>query len=165
MTPSEFLDRPGLSGPFGALMDEYARAAGDFCRVLEGFDSHGFERERPSSDPDTRSPRAIALHVCGAARRYADYIRKARSLAFANRHLADPSAILEPAGARRLLREALRYTESALDGFYDADYDANRALEFTVRWGPRYDPEMLLEHAIVHLLRHRRQLERWNSAP
>ena len=23
------------------------------------------------------------------------------------------------------------------------------------------DPEMILEHAIVHLLRHRRQLERW----
>ena len=39
--------------------------------------------------------------------------------------------------------------------------EANRALEFTVLWGPRYDPEMILEHAVVHLLRHRRQLERW----
>ena len=25
-----------------------------------------------------------------------------------------------------------------------------------------YDPEILLEHAICHLLRHRLQLERWN---
>jgi len=28
-----------------------------------------------------------------------------------------------------------------------------------------YDPEMLLEHAVVHLLRHRRQLERWPRPP
>ena len=69
MAPSEFLDRPGLPVPFGALMDEYARAAGDFCRVLEGFDASRFQGERASNDPDTRSPRALALHVCGAARR------------------------------------------------------------------------------------------------
>jgi hypothetical protein len=37
------------------------------------------------------------------------------------------------------------------------------ALSFPVRWGPTYDPEMILEHAICHLLRHRRQLERWVS--
>jgi len=28
------------------------------------------------------------------------------------------------------------------------------------RWGQRYDLEQLLEHAIVHVLRHRRQIER-----
>lgn len=27
-----------------------------------------------------------------------------------------------------------------------------------------YNPESMLEHAICHLLRHRRQLERWSSA-
>ena len=31
------------------------------------------------------------------------------------------------------------------------------------RWGPVYDAEGLLEHAIVHILRHRRQLERFIS--
>jgi uncharacterized damage-inducible protein DinB len=36
-----------------------------------------------------------------------------------------------------------------------------QALSFAVRWGPRYDPEMILEHAVCHLLRHRGQLERW----
>jgi hypothetical protein len=29
-----------------------------------------------------------------------------------------------------------------------------------VNWGPVYDPEGMLEHGIVHLLRHRRQIER-----
>ena len=28
-------------------------------------------------------------------------------------------------------------------------------------WGQRYDPDQLMEHAIVHVLRHRRQIERF----
>ena len=30
-----------------------------------------------------------------------------------------------------------------------------------VRWGQLYDVEQLMEHAIVHVLRHRRQVERF----
>ena len=30
-----------------------------------------------------------------------------------------------------------------------------------VRWGPTYDFEQLFEHAIVHVLRHRRQIDRF----
>ncbi|MCR9290718.1 MAG: DinB family protein, partial [Bacteroidetes bacterium] len=30
-----------------------------------------------------------------------------------------------------------------------------------VRWGQLYDVEQLFEHAIVHILRHRRQIERF----
>jgi hypothetical protein len=35
------------------------------------------------------------------------------------------------------------------------------AVSMKVRWGPTYDLEQLLEHAIVHILRHRRQIERF----
>ena len=31
-----------------------------------------------------------------------------------------------------------------------------------VSWGQRYDVEQIMEHAIVHILRHRRQIERFN---
>lgn len=30
-----------------------------------------------------------------------------------------------------------------------------------VRWGQQYDVEQLMEHAIVHVLRHRRQIEKF----
>ena len=158
-----FLDRPGLPGPFGALMDEYARAAEEFCRVVEGFSPAAFEEERPGNDPDTRSPRALCLHVCGAARRYADYIRRARGLPFVDRFLLDPALLTTPGETRGHLAAGLRYTEGALAGLHEAPEETVAALKFTVRWGPVYDPEMILEHAIVHLLRHRRQLERWSG--
>ena len=91
-----FIHHPGLSGPFGALMDEYARAAEDFCRVVESFDLAGFDAERPSNNPNTISPRAICLHVIGAAHRYAHYIRKARGVDFVERYEADPARLHSP---------------------------------------------------------------------
>ena len=156
-----FLDRPGLPGTFGALMDEYARAAVDLCRVVESFDAAAFAVERPSDDPNTVSPRAICLHIYGAARRYSDYIRKARGLPHDEKFAAPEDAIARAADLRPRLAEAMRYTEGAIEGLHGVDEETMMALKFPVRWGPTYDPEMLLEHAVVHLLRHRRQLERW----
>ncbi|HEV7515403.1 MAG TPA: hypothetical protein VGR07_03810, partial [Thermoanaerobaculia bacterium] len=74
---------------------------------------------------------------------------------------ADRTIVEQPAGLRPLLAAALRSMEGALSGFYDADDATITALRFEMPWGPTYDPEILLEHAIVHLLRHRRQVERW----
>ena len=155
-----FLDRPGLPGMFGALLDEYARAAEDFCRAIETIPVERFLRERPSDDPDTVSIRAMCRHAVGAAHRYADYVLEARKLPFADKYTPPPEAIPQPDSVRPALEETLRYTEKALQGWYEDPAPAEQ-VKFNVRWGPLYDPEMILEHAIVHLLRHRRQAERW----
>jgi hypothetical protein len=157
---ADFLRQPGRAGVFGALIDETARAAHDFCRVVEAFDLARFEGRRASDDPNCVSPRAIATHVVQAAHRYSHYVRKARGFAFVERFELDPGRLVRPADARALLRDALHDTERAVEGLR-GDEDEMRQLAFTVRWGPRYDPEMILEHGVCHLLRHRRQLERW----
>ncbi len=162
MAWTDFLRLPGRPGPWGALMDEAARAAEDFCVVAEGFPEDAFVRGRVSDDADTVSPRSISVHVCGAAGRYADYVHDALGT---NHDGAppDPDATLRaPGDVRGHLTAALRYTESTIEPLLDASYEAVRGLAFEVRWGPTYDPEMLLEHGICHLLRHRRQLERWD---
>jgi hypothetical protein len=81
-------------------MDGYARAAEDFCRVVEGFDSARFVAERASSNPSTVSPHAICVHACGAAHRYAHYIRKARGVDFVERYELDPSRLVSPQEVR-----------------------------------------------------------------
>lgn len=160
MTTS-FIQHPGLSGPFGALMDEYARAAEDFCRVVEAFEPPRFVAERASDNPNTVSPHAICAHACGAAHRYAHYIRKAMGVDFVERYDMDPSRIRSPHDVRGLLAEGITFTEATVAPLLRSTQKEIEALSFTVRWGPRYDPEMILEHAVCHLLRHRRQLERW----
>lgn len=156
-----FIRHPGRAGPFGALMDEYARAAEDFCQVVESVDLARFTAERPSNNPNTVSPRAICLHVIGAAHRYAHYIRKAHGIDFIERYEADPERLHSPSDVRAFLAEGIVLTEETVEPLLNATEKDIQALSFTVRWGPRYDPEMIVEHAVCHLLRHRRQLERW----
>jgi len=154
------IDHPGLRGAFGAIMDEYARAAEDFCRVLESLPPGSLDWTQSSTDPDTGSVRTLCAHVINAARGYANYVREARILPKSGERI-DAQTIRAAREVRDRLAEALRYTEGALEGLYDVDEPTYAAIRFQVRWGPVYDPEMILEHAIVHLLRHRRQLERW----
>lgn len=150
-----FLDHPGLPGPFGALMDEYARAAEDLCATVEALPL----LQVPSPDPELASIQAVSIHVIRAAHGHANYIRKVRDLPMTP---APEVEIPTPAALRPLLATELRYMEGALEGLYDAPEEVFTRLTFQVRWGPTYDPEMMLEHAIVHLLRHRRQIERWS---
>ena len=39
--------------------------------------------------------------------------------------------------------------------------ESDNIKKLTTRWGQMYNIEQLLEHAIVHVLRHRRQIERF----
>ena len=161
MEQHSFLTHPGRSGAFGALMDEYARAAEDYCRVLETFNDSRFGSEKPNNSATTRSPRAMCVHVIGAAHRYAHYIRKRRGIDFVERFEMDPARVRSPKDVRPLLAEAIMFTEATVEPLLEISEEEILALSFPVRWGPTYDPEMILEHAICHLLRHRRQLERW----
>lgn len=154
---SDFLDRPGSSGGFGALLDEYARAAKGLCRVVESLAPERFVEERPSDDPDCVSPREICRHCARAAVGYANYLLHAQGSAMQKRGLR----IEEPADVRPALADALRLTEQAVEPLRSLDDEALAAIEFRSRWGTLYNPESMLEHAICHLLRHRRQLERW----
>ncbi len=157
---SEFLTKAGSAGPVGALMDEYARAAGDFCRVVETFDQERFDTERESDDKDTVSVREICRHVGGAAVYYAIDLNKALERP-ADRPFDARARIHTPGDVRSVLVDALRYTEQAAEPLRSMADEEVEKLTFRVSWGTLYNPEILLEHAIVHLLRHRRQLERW----
>jgi uncharacterized damage-inducible protein DinB len=141
-------------------MDEYARAADDFCAAVETVPADLFLREQESTDLETVSIQAVCAHAVGAAYGYAIYIRIARGLPRRERPAFETLKAAGPAGVRPLLIEPLRLTEESVAGLTDTP-EVLDSLRFQVRWGPTYDPEMLLEHAIVHLLRHRRQIMRW----
>ena len=69
--------------------------------------------------------------------------------------------ITSPTDVRPHLAAELRYTETVIEPLRHMTDPEVAAMTFQVSWGSTYDPEQMLEHAIVHLLRHRRQLERW----
>jgi hypothetical protein len=55
----------------------------------------------------------------------------------------------------------LAYTVETLEGRWEYSDEQVSAVRIDSRWGVQYDMEQMLEHAIVHILRHRRQIERF----
>lgn len=145
------------SAAFDACLAEYRRAAAEFCDVVERFAPRPFTAERASDDPDTVSPLAICRHVVGSAHGYGNYLRKAAGLS--------PEPFVErvrgQGDVRPALEAAIRHTEASVAPLRRLPGEEVLRVEFRVSWGPVYNVEILLEHAICHILRHRRQLERW----
>ncbi len=145
------------AGMLGALMDEYERAAADLEAVLESLSDEGWEaeRDRDTDDEDCRSIRTVMFHVLRATYGYADDLRVAFGMEKGERE-AEPQG---PGEASRWLRRALEYTEETLDGRWGMTEKEAAQIQWKTSWGTVYDVEQMLEHAIVHILRHRRQIE------
>ena len=148
-------------GAVGALMDEYERAASELRRLIATFDAEAFERvlDSQTSDENCRSVQTIMSHVVSAGYTYAAYVRGALSMATDRpaKRLLSHGEVLEAFDAM------LAYTIETLDGHWELTDDQIQRLAMPSNWGPTYDLEQLLEHAIVHVLRHRRQVERLNG--
>lgn len=159
------MEKTFRSGAIGALMDEYERAAAELRRVVEQISEDDFVRvvDSRTKDDDCRSVQTIMSHVVRAGYGYADYIREQFSIESAR----PESKLLSREEALEQLDAALGYTEQTLEGRWEMSGEEISRTVIKSRWGVVYDVEGLLEHAIVHILRHRRQIEKfiWHMNP
>lgn len=153
------MKRPYRSGAVGAMMDEYERASDELIRIIDRMDVATFEmiRDPQTTNPECRSIQTVMAHVIGSGYAYADYFR----VAFDIPSLSPPRSVYTLPEAREELRTVLTYTAATLEGRWDMNDDEMMAVQIRTRWGGLYDVEQLMEHAIVHVLRHRRQIERF----
>jgi uncharacterized damage-inducible protein DinB len=150
-------------GAVGAMMDEYERAAAELMELIRGLSEEEFERvrDRKTQDDGCRSIQTVARHVVSAGYAYATDIRRAFG--------ADAKRPEVPLGTRLetldRFRAMLEHTASTLDGKWESSDQEITAVKMHTPWGVDYDLEQMLEHAIVHVLRHRRQIERFLTEP
>lgn len=148
-------------GAIGALLDEYERAIGDLNILLDTVSPEELITivDKETKDSDCRSIQTILTHVIKAGYTYSIYTR---------RQLGEDIEI----PARQELDSIAAYKESILKMFeYNVEmfdkYPDMKIEEFEsekkmlTSWGQRFDVEQIYEHAIVHILRHRRQIERF----
>jgi uncharacterized damage-inducible protein DinB len=147
------------SGAVGALMDEYERAASELERLVGRIPDDEFVRvvDTQTNDDDCRSAQTIMSHVVRAAYGYADYIREQFSIASTR----PQPTLLSRRDSLEQLNAALAYTVETLDGRWEMSHEELSETVIKSRWGVVYNVESLLEHAIVHILRHRRQIEKF----
>jgi uncharacterized damage-inducible protein DinB len=146
-------------GPVGALMDEYERAASELRSLFERIPEEDVVRvvDPQTGDEDCRSVQTIMSHVVGAGYGYADYLRGVFSIPSTR----PPRALLSRQEALEQFDAMLTYTAQTLEGRWEMTDAEMSGAVIRSGWGVTYDVEQLLEHAIVHILRHRRQIERF----
>lgn len=149
-------------GGIGAVMDEYERAASELKNLVQKISESDYIKivDTETQDDDCRSVQTIVSHVTNSGYGYANYIR-------------DWFSIPKNSPERRMLSQKdfpaefdkmLSYTSETLEDKWEYSDDEIQKVKMIVRWGPKYDLEQLLEHAVVHILRHRRQIEKFVNA-
>lgn len=146
-------------GAIGSLLDEYERAVLELKSVAENVARDDYTRiaDPDTADLDCRSIETIMNHVVRAGFGYARSIRERLALDFSpvEHRLIPPDAI----GAEL---EKMFAATAAIFAERPATTDAEiTELPIAASWGVTYNIDQMLEHAIVHVLRHRRQIEKF----
>ena len=145
------------SGILGALFDEYSRAARELQALIDQLsgETYGIVFDPTTQDSDCRSIQTILSHVVRSGYGYANYLRKH----FGNQQAAPEISIIAKGEAVTALDRMLDYTKTSIQEHWALDDTTLSTSKIISKHGPTYTLEQLLEHAIVHILRHRRQIE------
>jgi hypothetical protein len=107
-----------------------------------------------TTDPDYASLHTLLHHVLRASRGYMTWLCEQLGLPDPAIEKAPPSATVEH-DADRYLKHLLERWRVPLAGLEEARFQPI----FKARWGAELSCESMLEHAVVHPMRHRFQLE------
>ncbi len=148
-------------GAIGALLDEYEKSISELQTLLRTMTSLELMTlvDPESQDPDCVSIQSILSHVVRAGYGYTVAIRISlgETLEYpSTQHFDSPKAY------QKALRAMFEYHEKLFVDYPHLPLETHDPKKkIHVRWGQRYDVEQLFEHAIVHVLRHRRQIEKY----
>ncbi len=143
-------------GAIGALTDEYEKALDELKTLLLQIPDDQFKRiYNKELDTDFQSVRNIVLHIIRSGYVYANHIRKR----FGDTYIVPEVEIIKTQQGIVKLDEMFAYTvETFEDKWLLTDEELLNTIIKT-SW-TTYDLEALIEHAIVHVLRHRLQIEK-----
>ena len=153
------------TGAIGALLDEYERAIAELKKVIEVIPDHALIMvlDPKTTDENCKSIQTILTHVVYAGYGYATYIQNVKGH---NRARPDKTFHLTIQKYLRDLDAIFSITENIFGEFKDEELEQpDDSLKIKTHWGISYDIEQLTEHAIVHILRHRRQIEKFKLLP
>lgn len=148
-------------GAIGALLDEYEKALEELISILNQISSEELTTivDKETKNADCRSIQTILSHVIRAGYSYSVFVRNHMG------ETAERPAKIKLASIDKYilsLKEMFQYNLEMFEKYPNIkleEYDADK--KFLTSWGQLYDVEQIYEHAIVHILRHRRQIERF----
>lgn len=147
------------TGTIAALLEEYQKAIIELQNTITNIDSEKLSVivDNQTTDLNCKSIQTILTHVIGSGYSYCVYIRNHRGIMDTR-----PEKILKPTTEEYIedLNKVFDYTFETFQEIENnelEEYDNTKKIK--TMWGQQYDIEQLMEHAIVHVLKHRRQIE------
>jgi uncharacterized damage-inducible protein DinB len=142
-----------------ALLGEYRLVVEDLKTNPRGVSARELVRvaDASTSNPDCVSIQSVLAHVVYCGHNHLFMIERHRGNAKYPKPRREPLGSVAAYGGA--LDEMLVATEASFERLSDALMARNDpAKKMRASWGQLYDIEQLMEHAIVHVSRHRRQI-------
>lgn len=147
-------------GAVGALLDIYEQTIFEFKKVIEDIPDSALSVviDSQTTDEDCKSIQAILSHVVHSGYSYATSIS---NLTGHNSTRPDKIFHLTIKDYLEELTNIFMYTENVFTEIKDNELEQlDNSLKIKAGWGQSYDIEQITEHAIVHILRHKRQIDK-----
>ncbi len=152
-------------GAMGALLDEYEKAVEEFKTVVSGISTEELVNIKVKNDSTASglwSLQEILAHVISSGYSYCVYIIGSRGVV-----IERPERQLRSSAKEYLkdINEMFKYSCGHLSLFGEDELEeTDPSKKILTSWGQVYDIEQMMEHSIVHILRHRRHVVRLLSA-
>lgn len=147
-------------GAVGALLDIYEQAILDLKNVIKDIPDNALTKiiDEKTTNEDCKSIQTILSHVVSSGYSYATSIHNLKGH---NAKRPDNVYHLSIEEYLKDLTNVFIFTENVFSEIKDDELEQyDDSLKIKTGWGQLYDIEQLTEHAIVHILRHKRQIER-----
>jgi uncharacterized damage-inducible protein DinB len=147
-----------LRGSTKALLEEYKKAVDELINVIRPLDYNQLSAiaDNETKDADCKSIQTVLTHVVSSGYGYSVSIENSIGI---NSIRPDAALYDSVNHYSEQLNSMFEYCENIFKKFPDIEIEeTDNSKKINVRWGQQYDIEQLLEHAIVHVLRHRRQI-------
>lgn len=147
-------------GAVGALLDIYEQAISDLKNVIKSIPDNALTKvvDKKTTNEDCKSIQTILTHVVSSGYSYAVSIQNLKE-----DNVKRPDKIYHLTIEEYLsdLTNVFIYTEKIFEKINDSELEQfDDSLKIKTGWGQLYDIEQITEHAIVHILRHKRQIEK-----
>jgi len=149
-------------GSIGAILDEYEIAIADLKKTIRKISDDDLKKivEPQARDRNCRSIQGILSHVVICGYFYAIRILRHK---YTDKEFSFPELVYlnKISEYNKALDEMFKFNEEALSKIKEREMlqpDASKHIK--TGWGS-YDYEQIMEHAIVHIYRHRRQIKKF----
>ena len=143
-----------------AILNEYERSITDLIGVLKNISANHLIKIRDTNTDDTDcvSIQSILAHICKSSYGYLNLIlvnqNKSKCIVPSNFTFINVDVYIKE------LRKVVEMNKKHLGNLPDTVLESTKKEDtINTSWGQLYTIEQLLEHAIVHVLRHRFQIE------